>query len=318
MVRFMLIVVSVFYLTGCSEKPEYQIKMALNSWPGYEPLFLAEELEFYGDMPPQLIRVHSNTDTVKALKSGILDAAALTMDEVLRLAQEMPQITVFLLLDISDGGDAIIAQRGIDSMQALKGKRIGVEAGALGAYVLTRAIELTPGLELTDLEIYPVAYKNHEKVFLKGSVDAVVTFEPVKGRLLEAGGTTLFDSSQIPNEILDVLVIRNDVALNHPAEVRAIVRGWFRAQAYIRNNPKRAFAVMAGYESIGASLFEASYRSLHFPTYSENLRMLASKSPGIVAAVGKVKENLLKNRILIRDVPLAPLFSDRFLASEEQ
>ena len=313
--RFVWFVVSLLLLAGCSEKPEQRIKVALNSWPGYEPLFLAQEMGFFGELPPKLIRVQANTDTVKALKSGILDAAALTM-EVLRLAQDNPDMTVFLVLDVSDGGDAIVGQKGIASMADLKGLRIGVEAGALGAYVLSRAIELTPGLELADLEIYPVSYKNHEEVFANGEVDAIVTFEPVKSRLLERGGTTLFDSSQIPGEIVDVLVVRNEVARARPEAFRAIVEGWFSAMAYIERQPKMAFAKMATYEKISASLFEAGYRSMRFPSLEENRRLLASGKPAIVDSVGNVKANLLNNRILVKDVPLVPLFSDRYLIKE--
>ena len=314
MKRFVWVFVSFLLLSGCSEKPRYEIRMALNSWPGYEPLFLAKEMKLFGKTPPGIIRVHSNTDTVKALRSGILDVAALTMDEVLRMAQDVPDVSVFLILDISDGGDAIVGQEGIASMSDLKGRRIGVEAGALGAYVLTRAIEKTPGLSLSDLEIYPVTYKDHEEVFLSRAIDAVVTFEPVKSRLLEQGGSTLFDSSQIPNEILDVLVVRNEVARQYPEELRAIVAGWFAAMQFIKENPKVAFATMAGYEKISASLFESSYHSMRFPTLDENRRLLAQGNPGILDSVEQVKANLLKNKILIHPFPLAPLFSDRFLA----
>lgn len=316
MQRVLLVFVSLLLLSGCHQKEDYKIRVALNSWPGYEPLVLAREMGFFDNNPFDIVRLHSNTDAVKALRSGILDIAALTMDEVLRLAQDTPDMTVFLVLDISDGGDAIVAHKGITSMQELKGKRVGVEGGALGAYVLTRALEQTRSLELADLEIYPVRYKNHETAFEAGDVDAVVTFEPVKSRLVEQGGKVLFDSTQIPGEIVDVLVVRNAVASRYPQAMQTLVRGWFRALEYIHNNPKTAFAKMASYEKIGASLFEAGFRSMRFPTLAENRRLLAAGEPEIIEAVAKVKANLLKNKILVKDIPLEPLFSDRYLIRE--
>ena len=86
--------------------------------------------------------------------------------------------------------------------------------------------------------------------------------------------------------------------------------------AYIERQPKMAFAKMATYEKISASLFEAGYRSMRFPSLEENRRLLASGKPAIVDSVGNVKANLLNNRILVKDVPLVPLFSDRYLIKE--
>lgn len=318
MKRVLLPVFLLLIFFGCSNKPVYEIKMGLNTWPGYEPLFLAGAMGFYKDTRVSTIRVSSSSDTIKAFKSGILDVAALTMDEVLRLRQEIPEVTVFLVLDISDGGDAIVGQKGISSMAALKGKTVGVEAGALGAYVLTRAVELTPGLTMSDLEIFPVTYENHEKVFLERDVDAVVTFEPVKSRLLEQGGKTLFDSTRIPNEIIDVLIVRNTVLHKHPESIKMITQGWFRAQAYIKDHPKEALAVMAGYEELDLPSFEGSYRSMHFPGRGENRSMLLASNPGILKSVETVKANLFQNRILFKNVSLEGLFSDRYLDGENE
>lgn len=50
----------------------------------------------------------------------------------------------------------------------------------------------------------------HEGAFGSGKVDAVVTFEPVRSRLLARGAVQIFDRRQIPGEIIHVLVMRTD------------------------------------------------------------------------------------------------------------
>ena len=67
-----------------------------------------------------------------------------------------------------------------------------------------------------------------------------VTFDPYRARFLQAGGKTLFDSTQIPGEIVDILAVRADVFKKHPTHVRALLTGWFGALEYIKADPKDA------------------------------------------------------------------------------
>ncbi len=67
-----------------------------------------------------------------ALRVGSLDLAGLTLDEALLLAQEGVPIAVIWVLNTSAGADALLAKPGITTLDALRGKRIGVEQTAVG------------------------------------------------------------------------------------------------------------------------------------------------------------------------------------------
>jgi NitT/TauT family transport system substrate-binding protein len=65
------------------------------------------------------------------------------------------------------------------------------------------------------------------------SQDVVVTWKPLVSQILKSGKgvTSIFDSSKIPGEILDLLVVRTDV-LNRPDGsgqrfVKAVVGAWY-------------------------------------------------------------------------------------------
>jgi len=69
---------------------------------------------------------------LNAYRNGIIDAAALTMDEVFTLQSEGLAPKIVLVLDISKGGDAILGRPGITTFKQLQGRRVGVENTALG------------------------------------------------------------------------------------------------------------------------------------------------------------------------------------------
>lgn len=51
----------------------------------------------------------------------------------------------------------------------------------------------------------------------------------------------LFDSSDIPNEIFDLMVVHEDVYLQRRSEVCDVVRQWLRTLGYMRQSPNAAF-----------------------------------------------------------------------------
>ena len=59
----------------------------------------------------------------------------------------------------------------------------------------------------------------------QGSVDGAVTFDPFKSQMTASGGRTIFDSSQIPGEIVDLLAVRASVLEKNPHAVQGLLAG---------------------------------------------------------------------------------------------
>ncbi len=169
-------------LAACGA-PEPPLRVGTNDWIGYEPLYLARALGHYQDSPIQLVEMNNTTEVIAALRAGRLDVAATTIDEALALREEGFDVRILLLMDASRGGDAVLARPGIDSLAALAGRRIGVEETAVGAVMLASALA-AGGLTAADVEIVPLTFDLHYTAFKAGEVDAVVSFDPSRARLL--------------------------------------------------------------------------------------------------------------------------------------
>ena len=72
---------------GCS-KPIPLLRVGSIVFPGYELMFLARELQLLDPNQVRLVELQSNSDTVRALASGQLEAAAMTQDELMSARAE--------------------------------------------------------------------------------------------------------------------------------------------------------------------------------------------------------------------------------------
>jgi NitT/TauT family transport system substrate-binding protein len=302
-----LLLYVVALLAPASAQADRQLRIGTNIWPGYEPLYLAAEREGWRDeLGVRLVEYPSATEVIRAFRNRAIEAAALTLDEVLTLREANIPLKVITVLDVSAGGDVILARADIGDFSGLSGRRVGVESSALGAYVLTRALELH-GMPLDELEIVHLDVSAHERAFKSGRVDAVVTFEPVRTKLLNAGARELFSSREIPREVVDVLVVHAGLLRGERARLQAIVAGWFRALDYKRENPLDAAHFTARRLKMTPEEVIKSYAGMELPGPAENREMLGG---GLDRTLERLQQTLIRERLLYRPVAIDDLLED--------
>lgn len=304
--------VGLSVLASCSKVPDPPLRVAANLWPGYETLYLARSLGYYDNTPIQLVDFPSGTEEMRAFRNRNVEAAGISLDQALALAETNPDVQVITIMDFSEGGDVILARPENPNLKALKGKSVGVEATALGAYVLTRALEQVD-MSVKDIQVVSLGLSEHERAFKYKTVDAVVTFDPVRSKLLALGARQLFDSSQIPGEIVDVLVVRNDIIESQPDAVQKLVEGRFRALDYLDKNPQDAARRIAPRSGVTPAEFLASLEGLRSPSLQENQKLLAHEDPSFTAAAKRLAQIMIENNLLSEAADLLPLLNDRFV-----
>lgn len=299
-------------LMGCAEKPQQPLRVSAVLWPGYEPLYLASKLGYFDDEPVQIIDYLSNTDAMLAFRNHNLEAGAFTFDEVLQLLADGMEIDVILVMDISDGGDVILANPELTSMADLKGKRIAVESSAVGGYVLARALELH-GLSLDSITLVSTNAMEQQLAFESGQVDAAVSFDPYRTQLLKMGKREIFNSREMPNEIVDVLVVRRDYSQQHPQTVQKLVDGWFRALNYQRQNPRESAAYSVNRFDTTVDDYLAGLALIRFAGIEENRLLLDPVHSSLVTNAEKFFDVLARMNIERRDVVVGPQLNPGYL-----
>lgn len=296
---------------GCQRQAD-DLRVGTNVWIGYETLYLADQLGYYGGEPIRLVTMHNATEIQQALRAGVLEVATLTLDEALNLVQEGMDVRVIAVMDVSDGADALIAHPSIATLADLRGRRIGVESTAVGAVMLEGALQAA-GLQPGDMEIVDMGVQEHGALFTAGRVDAVVTFEPVRSELLKQGGKVLFDSSRIPGRVVDVLVTTPQVARERAGTLRTLVAGHFRALGYFQAQPLQAAAVMSRRQGMTAEEIVKAYEGIHIPDLEGNRRYLSPPEPLVETSADSLAALMLQSRLLRRSVDVHGMAEDAFL-----
>lgn len=298
-------------LLAC-QAPEPPLRVATNQWVGYQPLHLAHNQGYFTGLPVRLADFNSNVESLRAFRNGDVEVAALTLDEVLLLNAEGHDARVILVLDYSQGADAIVARPDIPDLPALKGKRIGVESTAAGAYLLARALEFAE-LDSADVRIVRLGIETQEQAYRDGSVDAFATFEPIRTRLLKLGARELFNSTQIPGEIVDVLAARGELIEQRPEAIAALMDGWFRALEYAASQPEAAARQVAPHLGLGEEDYLRTVIGMRFPSLAENCALLDGAALQMRDTVARLHRVMHKTGLLHTPGPADGMLDPRLL-----
>ena len=304
-------------LGGCSREPEPTLRIGTNVWIGSEPLYLAREL---GHLDPKVVRLveyPSASEVLRAFRNGAIDGMAISLDELLGLAADGMRPRAVLAIDISHGADVVLGRAGMKTMRDLRGRRVAVESGALGAYVLTRALALE-GMSTADLQVVHLDSNEQPRAFIAGEVDGAVSFDPYRSQMLRAGAVQLFDSTRIPGEIVDVLAVRDHVLQRQPLAVQALLAGWFRALEHLRHDPDDAARRMGLRQQTSGAQFLRALQGLRLPLLEENLKLIGGPQPELAASARRLLALMQEARLLRASLDVGELFAPLPLAQLAQ
>lgn len=304
----------VLCLAGCGREPESALRIGTNVWIGSEPLYLAREL---GQLDPevvQLVEYPSASEVLRAFRNQAIDGMVISLDELFSLAVDGLEPRIILVVDVSHGADAVVGRSGMRSMKDLQGKPVAVESGALGAFVLSRALKLN-GMQAGDVNVVHLESNEQPSAFEKGQVDGAVTFDPYRAQLLQAGATTLFDSTQIPGEIVDLIAVRASVLDKQPKAIQALLTGWFNAIDYLKREPQDAARRMGIRQQTSGEQFLDALKGLHIPSREENLKMIGGENPELAISGRRLMALMQEAKLLRTGVEIEKVLAPQPLAS---
>jgi NitT/TauT family transport system substrate-binding protein len=125
------------------------------------------------------------------------------------------------------------------------------------------------------VQLVSIDVPGQEAAFRSGAIDAVVTYEPFRSRLLADGARDVFNSAMMPNEIVDVLVVRDSVVERYDRALRHLTDAWFDGLTYLRDHEEDAAARVAPRERITPEGYLQSLRGTELLDREANRRWLA-------------------------------------------
>jgi NitT/TauT family transport system substrate-binding protein len=181
---------------------------------------------------------------MEAFSAGKVDAVAMTNGDQLVTGASGAASVAILINDYSNGNDMIVARSGIDKVEQLKGKKIGVEVGFVSHLLLLNALKVHQ-LSAGDVQIVNVPTDQTPQALKSGSVDAIVAWQPNSGQALRevAGSKPVFTSKDVPGIIYDVLAVNPKSLAERRADWEKVVGVWYQVVDFLAEEKNRPEAL---------------------------------------------------------------------------
>ena len=244
-----------------ADKPAFTVGWSIYAgWTPYSYMQKSGILRKWADKYGVSIKVQrfDYAPSLDAFVARNIDACTMTNMEALDMpaASGVPT-TVVLIGDYSNGNDALLVRNGLQ-LKDLAGKKMLLVQKTVSEYLFDRAMTLNGMRD----HIKRVRMINTSDADLAGafigdaSVSAAVTWKPLVSQIQKQKGVaSLFNSSQIPGEILDLTVVRNDVLARSDGAggrfAKALTGAWYEVLAQMSATGPAADKVLTAIAAAG-------------------------------------------------------------------
>lgn len=283
-----------FTLSGCALTRD-PLLVGASPWPGTASLRLAESQALLPPGSARLLDFPNASMVLAAFRNGNLDAAVVTLDEALLLAAHEQAPRLVCVVDFSEGAGSLLARPPAQGLGSLRGARIGVETEAGGAYLVAKTLERA-GVGLDEVVFVPLPLDQQEDAYLERRVDALVSIEPVRSRLLALGALELFSTREMAGEFANVIVVRELQLASRRADVRQLIASHFAARERLLANPGAAALALGPRAGLAPEAFSVALQGVRLPDPAENRRLFSSGE--LASTLGRVALTLHNYRLL--------------------
>ncbi len=216
-----------------AQKPSFTVGWSV--YVGWNPYYYMQKsgiLKKWADKYGIAIKVQrfDYAPSLDAFVAKNIDACAMTNMEALDMpAAAGVDTTAIIVGDYSNGNDAVITRGGVTLAQ-IPGRQVLIVEKTVSQYLIERGMAMN-GLDSKKVKYLNTSDSDIASAFLTNpSKQVVVTWKPMVSQIAKAKDANIvFNSSQIPGEILDLLVVRTDVLKKPDGEkfAKAITGAWY-------------------------------------------------------------------------------------------
>jgi NitT/TauT family transport system substrate-binding protein len=226
-----------------------EFKVAWSIYVGWMPWGYAADagiVQKWADKYGLTIEVTQFNDYVESLNqytAGAYDAVTVTnMDALSIPAAGGVDTTAVIVGDFSAGNDAVFL-KGPGGLADIAGRNVNLVEFSVSHYLLARALD-TVGLSERDVTVVNTADPDMVGAFQTPDVAAMVTWNPMVAEIATLpDATKVFDSSQIPGEIIDLMVARTESLEANPDFGKALAGIWYETVSLmVSDTPEGAAA----------------------------------------------------------------------------
>ena len=239
------------------EKTEFRVAWSI--YVGWMPWGYLEDsgimdkwADKYG-IDVEIVQINDYIESINQYTAGAFDGVSATnMDTLSIPAGGGVDTTALIVGDYSNGNDAVII-KGEGDLSSLAGKPVNLVELSVSHYLLARGLD-SVGLSEADLAgVINTSDADMIAAYATDDVEAVVTWNPLVSSILEEpGANKIYDSSDIPGEIIDIMFVNTETLEANPDFGKAMAGAWYELMGLMAAGDEAVLTAMA--EASGTDL----------------------------------------------------------------
>lgn len=245
----LLLVATLLVTQPAAAAEKTSFKVAWSIYVGWMPWDYANQsgiLKKWADkygIKIQLTQVNDYVESINQYTAGGFDACVMTNMDMLTIPSAGGvDSTALIMGDYSNGNDGIVLKGKGKKLTDIKGQKVNLVELSVSHYLMARALA-SVGMSERDVKVVNTSDADIASAFAAPGSTAVVTWKPQLSTVTKMPNTTLvFDSSKIPGEIMDLMVVNTATLKANPKLGKALVGAWYETLTVMFKNDAAAKA----------------------------------------------------------------------------
>lgn len=253
------------------------LKIGYSDWPGWVAWQVGIDKGWFKEAGVDVeFAWYDYVESMDAYVAGNIDAVCMTNGDALVTGATGKPSVAIIINDYSDGNDMIIAKPGIDTLEGLKGKKVGLEEGFVDHLLLLKGLE-SQGIAEDTVTIVNTPTNETPQVLAAGAVDAIGAWQPSSGIALKtvAGSKPIYTSADAPGLIYDVLYVSPESLEKNREDWMKVVGVWYKIVDFLKDeaNIDEAMKILSARVNVTPQEYESFYKGTHILTLDEALKV---------------------------------------------
>jgi NitT/TauT family transport system substrate-binding protein len=288
-----------------AEKKEFKVAWTIYvGWMPYDYMVKTGILKKWADkygIKIDLVQVNDYIESINQYTAGKFDACAITnMDALTIPAAGGVDTSAIIVGDFSNGNDGIILKGTGKKLADIKGQKVNLVELSVSHYLLARALG-SIGLSEKDIKTVNTSDADIVAASQTPQVTALVAWNPQLSTIKAMPNMTeVFDSSKIPGEIIDMMLVNTKVLKDNPKLAKALTGAWYETIHIMEKNDaagKAAREAMAKASGTDLAGFEGQLKTTRM-FYSPAEAVAFTKSPALIKTMDYVRKFSFEHGLL--------------------
>lgn len=228
-----LALAGMMFTTAATAEQKTTFRIAWSIYVGWMPWDYADKhgivkkwADKYG-IEIEVVQINDYIESINQYTAGAFDGCVMTNMDMLTIPSAGGvDSTALIVGDFSNGNDGVVLKNA-SSLKDIKGRRVNLVELSVSHYLLARGLEGV-GLRERDINVVNTSDADIVAAFSSRNTNAVVTWNPQLSEVAAMpSATKVFDSSHIPGEIIDLLVVNTETLQDNPKLGKALAGAWY-------------------------------------------------------------------------------------------